>query len=42
MHRTYDELEGKLLARYGYQKDQAEKEITRFVERCKLKEKTTH
>jgi uncharacterized protein YjbJ (UPF0337 family) len=32
MHGTYDELSGRLQKTYGYQKDQAEKEIDAFIE----------
>jgi uncharacterized protein YjbJ (UPF0337 family) len=35
MQGSYDELEGMLQKNYGYQKDQAKKEIDSFVERNK-------
>lgn len=31
MRGTFDELQGRLQKLYGYQKDQAEKEIEKFV-----------
>lgn len=35
MQGSYEELEGVLQKRYGYQKDQAEKEIETFVDKNK-------
>ncbi len=35
----YDELEGLLQKRYGYQKEQAQKEIEKFVKTSGIKEK---
>jgi uncharacterized protein YjbJ (UPF0337 family) len=32
MEGTYDELSGRLQKAYGYQKDQAEKELNDFIE----------
>ena len=37
---TYDELEGLLQKHYGYRKEEVEKEIKKFVERCGYKETT--
>jgi len=39
MKGTYEELEGKLQATYGYQKDQAKKEIDVFISKNGLKNK---
>ena len=38
MQGTYEELEGALQKSYGYQKDQAKKEIDIFIDRNKWKE----
>ncbi|RDI43788.1 CsbD family protein [Aquicella lusitana] len=40
MQGTFEELEGKLQRHYGYQKEQAEREIEKFLERNHLTEKT--
>jgi uncharacterized protein YjbJ (UPF0337 family) len=37
MRGSYEELEGILQKKYGYQKDQAEKEIETFLNRNKWK-----
>ncbi len=39
MQGTYEELAGKLQSSYGYQKDQAKKEIDNFLTKNKLKDK---
>lgn len=33
MHGSYDELEGRLQKLYGYQKDEAEKQIESFMQK---------
>jgi uncharacterized protein YjbJ (UPF0337 family) len=38
MQGSYEELEGALQKSYGYQKDQAKKEIEAFIDRNKWKE----
>lgn len=38
MQGSYEELEGALQKTYGYQKDQAKKEIENFIDRNKWKE----
>lgn len=38
MQGSYEELEGALQKSYGYQKDQAKKEIDIFIDRNKWKE----
>lgn len=38
MQGTYEELEGKLQKTYGYQKDQAEREINAFIEEQDLED----
>jgi len=38
MQGSYEELEGALQKSYGYQKDQAKKEIETFINRNKWKE----
>ncbi|HUX78896.1 MAG TPA: CsbD family protein [Alphaproteobacteria bacterium] len=35
IHGSYEELEGILQRKYGYQKDQAEKEIQTFLDKNK-------
>jgi uncharacterized protein YjbJ (UPF0337 family) len=39
MQGSYDELEGRLQKLYGYQKEQAKKEIDAFLHENKLSEK---
>jgi len=40
MSGTYDELEGHLQKAYGYERDQAKKEIEQFVKLNRLEERT--
>lgn len=37
---NYDQLEGLIQKQYGYRKDQAEKAIEKFIEKCRLKERS--
>lgn len=39
MEGNYEELEGTLQKHYGLRKDEAEKSIQKFVDKCRLKEK---
>jgi len=39
IHGSYEELEGILQKKYGYQKDQAEKEIQTFLDKNNWKDK---
>lgn len=40
MEGSYDELEGILQKHYGYQKEEAKKEIEKFIEKSGFKEKS--
>lgn len=42
MRGTYEELEGVLQKSYGYEKDQAKKEIDAFLDRYQFSSKETY